>query len=160
MSNFIFSLIIFVLGAGSGYFISEFYKYKTESQLNNSLMLDMSNNMEHNHAMTEIDTNKPIPKIEIEAFKDSKGGYNLHIKTTNFTFTPENVGQAVVANEGHAHIYVNGTKIARLYGEWFYVSDEIFEDEINIIEVTLNANDHSELAIDGRHIADTFEVTK
>jgi hypothetical protein len=116
--------------------------------------------MEHAHAELEVDATKPVPTISVEALKDAKDGYNIHITTTNYAWAPEHVNGAAVQGEGHAHIYVNGVKIARVYGEWFNLSESTLQDGENIVEVTLNANDHSEWMHKGEHIADTVTITK
>jgi hypothetical protein len=54
-------------------------------------------------------------------------------------------------NEGHAHIYINGVK-NRVYSEWYHVEDEELTQPINQIRATLNANDHSEYAVNSRPI--------
>ncbi len=112
------------------------------------------------HAMTEVDATKPIPTVAVEAIRDSKDGYNLHVTTTNFSFTPEDVGGAPQANTGHVHLYVNGVKVARLYGEWFNLGNAQLKGGENVIEVTLNANDHSEWTVSGEHIAAKITITK
>ena len=71
---------------------------------------------------------------------------NLHIMTTGFVFAPEQVNGPVTPGTGHAHIYVNGTKIARAYSAWFHLGDL---PAGATIRVTLNANDHSHWAVDG-----------
>lgn len=123
--------------------------------------MDMSSTMDHAmHAMTEIDTTVPVPTVQVEALRDTKGGYNIHVTTTNYTFTPEMVNTDPVPNAGHAHVYVNGIKVARLYGEWFNLPADVFQKGENLIEVTLNANDHSEWARNGEHIAGSVIVTE
>ena len=37
----------------------------------------------------------------------------MHLVTENFTFTPEKIDQESEGSEGHAHVYVDGKKIAR-----------------------------------------------
>ncbi len=113
-----------------------------------------------NHPMTEVGPNTPAPTVAIQAIKDSKDGYNVRVRTTNFTFTPEAVGTGAEPNKGHAHLYVNGVKIARLYGEWFNIGNSLLADGDNEILVTLNANDHSEWAQNGQHISATVMVRK
>jgi len=114
----------------------------------------------HPHGIVEIDYIYPIPEISIEAIKDEKGGFNILVTTNNYTFTPEKINQEPVANEGHAHVFVNGKKINRLYGEWYYLSEDKFVDGDNVIEVTLNANEHSDWGRDGQHISDKVKVVK
>jgi|GEM_PF-1059111 len=104
------------------------------------------------HAMIEVDQKLPIPSVVLHATKDSKDGYNLHLATQNFIFTPESVGGVAKPNTGHAHLYVNGIKVARLYSPWFNLGAAHLQDGENKVEVTLNADDHSEWAVDGKHI--------
>jgi hypothetical protein len=85
------------------------------------------------------------PTLDFVIVEDEVGGWNLQIQTTNFRFAPENVNGANRDGEGHAHIYVNGEKIARVYGPWFHIGS--LPEERNEVAVTLNANDHSGLAV-------------
>lgn len=112
------------------------------------------------HTATEVLADSAIPSIEVSAIKDAKDGYNIHIVTKNFRWAPEAVNTQVVQGEGHAHVYINGVKIARVYGEWLHISSESLQEGTNVIEVTLNANDHSEWVVGGEHIADTVTVRK
>lgn len=123
-------------------------------------MPQMNQSGTHDHKMTEVDVTLPIPGISIEAFEDTMDGYNIKISTNNFTFAPEEVNTDPVANKGHAHIYVNDTKISRLYGSWFHLSAKHLTEDINIVEVTINTNDHSEWAVDGAHIRSTLKIEK
>lgn len=125
-----------------------------------SMTMNMDGEMAMQHAMIEVSTSDVVPTVAIEAFPDSKDGYNIHLITTNYTFTPETVGQTATPNGGHAHLYVNGTKLARLYGPWFNLSASDLKDGENEVMVTLNADDHSEWAVGGKHISAQTVVTK
>ncbi len=85
------------------------------------------------------------PTLDMAIAKDEVGGWNLEIRTTNFRFAPEKVNQHHHAGEGHAHLYVNGTKIARIYGPWFHIGS--LPSGMTQVTVTLTANDHSPLAV-------------
>ena len=85
------------------------------------------------------------PTLEVAVERDPVAGWNLHVVTTGFAFAPQQVGRAHVAGEGHAHVYVNGAKIARLYGPWLHIADLPAGE--TVIAVTLNANDHRPLAV-------------
>lgn len=87
------------------------------------------------------------PEISIMVMPDPMAGHNLHVMTKNFTFSPEHASGVHVAGEGHAHVYVNGEKLGRLYGAWFHL-DALPKGEVEV-KVTLNANDHSPLAVGG-----------
>jgi len=95
--------------------------------------------------------------VMVMAEADPKDGVNVHIMPSGFEFTPENANGDNIDGEGHAHIWVNGEKLGRVYTEWFHlVGLEPGEHEI---VVTLNANDHSDYLIDGDAISGSAMVT-
>lgn len=112
----------------------------------------------HSHSLAEVDPSLALPEVKAELLPDSKGGFNLHVTTANFRFTPELAGQAPRQGEGHAHIFVNGAKVARLYGNWAYLGAELFHSGENLVEVSLNANDHAEWVKSGVHIGASAKV--
>lgn len=88
--------------------------------------------------------------VEVTAEVDPIDGINVHIIPTGFVFAPERVNQADVDGEGHAHVYVDGEKVGRAYGEWFHLKGvSPGEREIS---VTLQTNGHSEYAVDGQPV--------
>jgi hypothetical protein len=89
--------------------------------------------------------------------EDAKSGYNIKILTTDFIFTPESVNGENVIGEGHAHLYVDGEKVGRLYSPYYHY-DGSFEGT-KTFSVTLNANDHGEYAIDGEVISTEVQIT-
>lgn len=96
---------------------------------------------------------EPAPEISLAVFQDKSEGYNLHIITSNFRFSPERTGKVSEIVEGHAHLYVNGVKKARIYGNWFHIPGDWINPGENIVRVTLNDNVHMTWAIDGVAIA-------
>jgi hypothetical protein len=101
---------------------------------------------------------KDLPDVKVLAEEDSMGGWNISLVTTNFTFTPENVGGEDVEGEGHAHLYVDGEKVTRLYGNHYYLSAQGEGD--HEITVTLNANSHKDYTVDGELVSGTTTVTE
>ena len=71
--------------------------------------------------------------------------------TEGWRWTPDNVDGDHVPGEGHAHIYVDGVKIDRVYGPeattW-----RTLEPGERQIRVTLNANSHEELTYNGKSV--------
>ncbi len=119
--------------------------------------MPMNNNEDHNHHKTlKISANSPIPNIEIIAKKDPVKGWNLHIITTNFKFAPELLSQESSPNQGHAHLYVNGKKVTRIYSNWYYLSD--LPKGNNEIKITLNSNQHEDLVYEGKMIGSTIFI--
>lgn len=142
--------ITFGLGGGLGFLVAAA----------NGVTLDGHDHGAHSHAPapetghehTEFldipQTEAPLVALEVSA--DPDAGWNLHLTVEHFRFAPENVGMAHVAGEGHAHVYVNGEKVARLYGDWMHFSSLPPGAEV---KVTLNSNDHRPLRTGGQSIA-------
>lgn len=156
-------LIGLVLGGGIGFTIAAA----------NGITLD---GHDHRHAVpTDADANAPrdgahphptalslpendaAPRLQVEAFRDPSAGWNLHLRTENFTFAPRNASRAHVPGEGHAHVHVNGVKHSRIYGPWVHL-DDLPTGNV-AVEVTLNANDHRPLAVGGTLVAATALIT-
>ena len=111
----------------------------------------------HSHSeMLAVDADGAPEISMLMVTKDPKSGWNLHFETENFKFSPENVSTAHVAGEGHAHVYVDGVKVNRLYSGDYYLG-ELDEGE-HVVRVTLNANNHSEYAVDGEVIEASMSI--
>ena len=110
----------------------------------------------HKHAPDPIEAGGDM-SVAMQVELDAKGGYNVRIVPTGFVFTPENVNGDHVEGEGHAHLYVDGEKIARVYGEWFHL-DALSAGE-HSIDATLNANTHAEYAIEGKTVGAGVTLT-
>lgn len=107
----------------------------------------------HHHGLLDIETfgeNTPVPAVSFTITPDPMSGWNVLIKADNFTFTPEKVNQDASANEGHAHIFVDGFKMGRIYSEWYHLK-KLTPGE-HEVQITLNANDHSAWASKGVEI--------
>ena len=78
-------------------------------------------------------------------------GWNLHFETKHFRFTPENINSPHIPGEGHAHLMINGEKVARIYSNWFHLP--VQKDEISEVEITLNSNTHALMIRNGKPIA-------
>ena len=110
----------------------------------------------HAHQSLEVSANQPIPAVDLIVHEDAVMGWNLEIQVSNFRFAPENVNQESKTYEGHAHLYINGEKIGRLYSPWRHVAS--LEPGENKLKVTLNANGHESLSFQGKEISDTESI--
>ncbi len=111
----------------------------------------------HDHGkLIALASGPTAPTLDFVVAKDEVGGWNLQVLTTNFRFAPENVNMPHRDGEGHAHLYVNGEKLARLYGPWFHIGS--LPSGPAQVTVTLNANDHSGLAVDDTPLSVTKEI--
>ena len=98
----------------------------------------------------------PAASVAVTALPDGPGALNLHIVPTGMTFAPEAVNKPHADGQGHAHVYVNGVKEARVYGEWVHLSG--LPSGPATLRVTLNANSHEQLAHDGQAIETVQEI--
>ena len=96
------------------------------------------------------------PKLSIKLHRDAASGWNLQLITENSRFAPEHVNQASGAGEGHAHVYVDGRKLSRLYGHWYHLTG--IGEGVHTVRVSLNANDHSELVLEGVPVGDEVVI--
>lgn len=109
------------------------------------------------HQLRQV-TAKNAPQVELTAAADAESGWNLHLATKRFRFTPEQVNQQVTPNAGHAHLYVDGEKLTRIYGPWFHLPPDMLPEGGHTLTVHLNANDHSAWAVNGTPVSDTTTV--
>lgn len=110
----------------------------------------------HSSHDTLTEAGTPTPELTLTLHPDGAQSRNLHIGVTNFKFAPEAVNSGHIQGQGHAHVFVNGIKIARAYGPWFHLS--ALPKGEHQIRVTLNANGHSQLAINGQPVEATMKL--
>ena len=103
-----------------------------------------------------IESEVPV-SVEISAAVEPNGGVNVVIDTENWRWAPDEVDQGHVPGSGHAHIYVDGEKIDRVYGPEYHLTG--LSPGTHEVRVTLNANSHNELLVDGELVQDTVTVT-
>ncbi len=103
--------------------------------------------------LLEIPNSQVLPTVDIVVTKDALKGWNLQTKLNNFRFSPENVNTKNNPGEGHAHIYLNGKKLARLYSSWFQI--ENLPPGKNKITVGLKSNTYETLVHNSQRIEDT-----
>ena len=112
----------------------------------------------HGHNPVEVSSLPEIPGVSLDVMRDAVVGWNIHLKTENFRFTPESVNGQLIPGEGHAHLYVDGKKLSRLYGAWHHLGK--LSPGRHTIRVTLNANNHSDLVLHGEPVAASVEVVQ
>lgn len=111
--------------------------------------------MNHSHMPVLVPENVKTPQLSISIYPDAMSGYNLLIDTQNYQLTPPpsyqvnmmelmkaTVNQTNGFVEGHAHLYVNGTKIQRVYGKSVYLPPELFRSGVNQITISINNHAH------------------
>jgi hypothetical protein len=108
------------------------------------------------HGAAEVGNAPNPPTVKVTVHPDAKAGWNLQVQTQNFRWAPERASTAHVAGEGHAHLYIDGKKITRLYGEWYFLPS--LRPGSHTIRVTLNANTHEDYTVGGKLVEDTVTV--
>lgn len=109
----------------------------------------------HSDAKT-VESESPV-SVTISAEPDAAGGVNVQIAAEGFQFAPDSVDQPHTPGAGHAHIYVDGVKLGRVF-ETDYRIDPLSPGQ-HEIRVSLNTNDHSDLVYDGAKVESTVTVT-
>ncbi len=94
--------------------------------------------------------------VSISLELDAMTGANLTVVPQGFTFAAENVNKPHLPGEGHAHVYVNGVKVGRLYGPSMHLGK--MQAGIHEVRVTLNANSHQEYTWNGQAVAATATI--
>ena len=111
---------------------------------------------EHSHALETVEAENHM-SVSLRVEQDAIEGGNLYVETDGFTFAPQDAGGSHVAGQGHAHVYVNGVKVGRIYGRALQLGNLAAGE--NEVRVTLNANDHSIYTIDGEAVEDTAVIS-
>ncbi len=150
-----------------------FFIFSVESAehlMDNSGMNGSMAGMVHDHQSVPVPDKAAIPKLEVQLFRDIKSGFNLHLKIMNFNIEPpefESVEDNLLS--GHAHLYINGEKIQRIYGRYVHLPEKLFRPGVNMIMVSLNAHNHDVWTKDNKQIlasvaiqkdAEQFELTR
>ena len=115
-------------------------------------------NAHSNGAMSIHEVSKDsAPTALLEIKKDPTGGFNVHVKTTNFSWRPEMASMKHVPGEGHAHVFLDGRKIMRIYNEWFHLNTFQFAKRSGeqLLSVEFVGNDHAPYTIQGSPVGDT-----
>ena len=102
-----------------------------------------------------VESESPL-SVAITAEPDAHGGVSVSIMTVGFRFAPELVDHAHTEGVGHAHIYVDGEKLARVFEPNYQIDDLTPGD--HEIRVSLNSNNHGELVYDGKKLEATATV--
>ncbi|MGK7912219.1 MAG: hypothetical protein AB4050_12190 [Synechococcus sp.] len=112
---------------------------------------EMAHDEGHTHKQLEVSADLPVPAVAVVVHEDAVNGWNLELQLDNFEFSPATINEPGAQNEGHAHLYINGEKVTRLYSNWYYLED--LEAGENTILVTLNTNTHEDLTVNGEVIS-------
>ncbi len=158
----IFLIIGLVFGAGLGFVLAASTGVQPADHAG-ATDASVHDHSAHDHAAMGHDHSKltevtgPAPTISLTFHPDGPQSRNMEMQVKNFAFDPVAVNGAHIEGRGHAHIYINDIKIGRAYGPWVHL--EALPFGTHEVRVTLNANDHSQLAVDGTPIEAVATLT-
>ncbi|MEU3406292.1 hypothetical protein ABZ766_20460 [Streptomyces sp. NPDC006670] len=110
------------------------------------------------HRLREVPA-QGAPEVRLTARPDSEDGWNLQLAVTNFRFTPDSTGGAALPGAGHAHLELDGHKLARVYGPWFHLPAAQVPEGAHTLTVRLYADDHTAWAVAGKPVEATAQLT-
>ena len=112
--------------------------------------------MGHEHSKNVEWEGDDQPSLYLSVQPYDSYGWVVIYNANNFTFNAENASSQHIQGEGHGHLYVNDVKIARLYGEPYYLRD--LNMGANTIRITLNTNNHLSYVSNGAAIEKNVEI--
>lgn len=110
--------------------------------------------MDHSHMPIAIPENVKPVGLDLAIATDTMSGYNLSVITENYQLSPppEKLNMQALMKvsinaetgflQGHAHLYINGDKIQRIYGQHLHLPESWFKQGTNSVSVTINNHDH------------------
>lgn len=102
------------------------------------------------HLMREVDA-AAAPTVALQATADPAGGWTVRTTTTGFRWAPDDVNTPADLGAGHAHLYTPAAKVARVYGEWTFLSASAAAAGDRLTAV-LYADDHTAWAVAGKPV--------
>jgi hypothetical protein len=114
---------------------------------------------ESGHPYRQVDA-AGAPAVELTVRSDSMDGWNVRLDVSRFRFTPDSVGGGALPGRGHAHLYLDGHRIARVYGEWYHLPDSAVPQGTHRLTARLYADDHTPWAVDGKPVESTTDLTE
>lgn len=112
----------------------------------------------HQHKSLDIG-DMPVPKIELSVFRDVMDGVNVSLNVQNYVLNaPDNMTTESKFLQGHAHVFVNGTKKQRLYGTDIHIPQEWLKSGVNQIAISLNSHQHENWVKDNKNIVSSVFI--
>ncbi len=145
------SLLTLVIGLGTGIAIPSGAPTKP------TLDEKGTKSTSHIHETIEVSNEQPLPTVTLEVIQGPDKAWNAHMTFENFVLAPDQAGAEHVEGQGHAHIYLDGKKINRVYGNWYHLGK--LQPGEHDVEVTLSTNNHFELVQNGKPIGASQKIT-
>jgi hypothetical protein len=123
--------------------------------------------MVHNaHIPVELPEMALMPKLDLSIYPDSMSGFNLHIEYQHFENEPpefadikneKNMSEKNIV-DGHAHLFINGEKVQRVYGRYLHLQAKYFKPGINQVTITLNDHQHNHWSRNNKRVFASYFI--
>ncbi len=110
--------------------------------------------MDHGQSFA-VPAAEPQPALQIFVSEDPNG-WHIQVEADNFTFSEADQDGPHRPGIGHAHVYLNGLKLQRLFETEFTIG--ALPAGIHTLRVTLNTNDHRVYMVGGQPVAATATI--
>ncbi|WSJ91423.1 hypothetical protein OG430_38175 [Streptomyces sp. NBC_01304] len=151
-------LVLGTLGACGGRATTHHKPGTSHEQASGPVGKLLSTKDDGGHRFRQVDQ-EGAPEVTLAVRPDSEDGWNLRLTVRNFRFTPDSVGGAALPGRGHAHLYLDDRKIARVYGTWFHLPGSAVPRGTHKLTARLYADDHTVWAVAGKAVEDTARLT-
>ncbi|MBO6657194.1 MAG: hypothetical protein JJ934_09885 [Pseudomonadales bacterium] len=90
-----------------------------------------------------------VPELAMILARDSEDGFNLHVDLANFQMESPAARTEPLKNSvrGHAHLYLNGVKLTRLYAKDLHLPARLFRSGMNSLQISINDHNHAVWAV-------------
>lgn len=96
------------------------------------------------------------PEVQIQSTALGGGRYLLMLHASDFVFTALCVADAEALPVGHAHVHVNGEKVASAYNPVIEIGP--LEPGVHTIGVVLRGQDHRPIIAQNRLVQDRIQI--
>lgn len=117
---------------------------------------EVSSGHHHHHSMGSLEFVGDQPALGINVIEDSVSGWNVHLEYSGVNIDPTAGDGKHRDGVGHLHLYANGEKLSRLYGQDAHIS-ELPKGEVEL-SVGLYNNEHRPYTWNGEQIVATVVV--
>lgn len=127
--------------------------------------------MDHSHIPVAVPSHVIPPRLSATLTRDVMSGYNLKLDIENYKMTAPPIGvpmeelmiPSINADtgfvEGHAHLYINGEKIQRVYGDSVHIPASYFKEGMNQLNITINNHAHMFWTFDDKKIISSLFIS-
>jgi len=121
----------------------------TRARVSTTQMMDHS-------AVFEVPTGEPMPKLRLTV-TPSGSGWTVLAEVEDFSFSKSAVDGPHQPGVGHAHLYLNGLKLQRMYAPEARIG--ALPPGTYEVRVTINTNDHRTYSVNGSPVSAAAEIT-